>query len=93
MVREEAVDKALALARSAPLNVQAGVRQGAGRVDSLLGGEGPQPVRRGWGGGSGGEGGGGGVAVGVGVGVALVEGEAFVRYACSTYISIAYGRR
>eukprot|EP00752_Nemacystus_decipiens_P012095 g10722.t1 len=43
-VREEAVDTALELARSAPLDMQGGIRQGAGRIDSLLGGEGPQPV-------------------------------------------------
>lgn len=42
--KERAVDAALEQARSAPLNVQAGVRVGAGRVHSLLGGEGPQPV-------------------------------------------------
>lgn len=44
-LREEAVDTALQLARSAPLDMQGGIRQGAGRIDSLLGGEGPQPVR------------------------------------------------
>lgn len=43
--REDAVDTALELARSAPLDMQGGMRQGAGRIDSLLGGEGPQPVR------------------------------------------------
>lgn len=43
--REMAVDAALEQARSAPLSLQMGIRQGAGRVDSLLGGEGPQPVR------------------------------------------------
>ncbi len=44
-LREEAVDKALELARSAPLEMQGEVRLGAGRIDSLLGGEGLQPVR------------------------------------------------
>lgn len=44
-LREEAVDTALEIARSAPLNMQRGIRQGVGRIDSLLGGEGPQPVR------------------------------------------------
>ncbi|CAM9541704.1 unnamed protein product [Ectocarpus fasciculatus] len=43
-LREKAVDTALELARSAPLDTQGGVRRGAGRIDSLLGGEGPQPV-------------------------------------------------
>lgn len=44
-LREEAVDKALELARSAPLEMQGEVRRGAGRIDSLLGGDGLQPVR------------------------------------------------
>ncbi|CAM9348328.1 unnamed protein product [Ectocarpus sp. 12 AP-2014] len=43
-LREMAVDTALELARSAPLDMQGRVRRGAGRIDSLLGGEGPQPV-------------------------------------------------
>eukprot|EP00903_Cladosiphon_okamuranus_P008368 g8046.t1 len=43
-LREEAVDTALELARSAPLDMQGGIRQGAGRIESLLGGDGPQPV-------------------------------------------------
>lgn len=42
--REKAVDVALQQARSANLNVQAGVRRGAGRVDSLIDGDGIQPV-------------------------------------------------
>ncbi|CAM9571414.1 unnamed protein product, partial [Scytosiphon promiscuus] len=42
--REKAVDTALEQARLAPLDMQRGVRRGAGRIDSLLGGEGPQPV-------------------------------------------------
>lgn len=47
-LREKAVDTALELARSAPLDMQGGIRQGAGRIDSLLGGDGPQPVRAAW---------------------------------------------
>lgn len=43
-LREKAVDTALEQARSAPLELQSGVRRGAGRIDSLLGGDGPQPV-------------------------------------------------
>lgn len=42
--REATVDKALNEARSAPLSLQASFRRGAARVDSLLAGEGPQPV-------------------------------------------------
>ncbi|CAM9848209.1 unnamed protein product [Sphacelaria rigidula] len=42
--REEAVDAALDQARVAPLSMQAGFRIGAGRVESLLVGDGPQPV-------------------------------------------------
>lgn len=43
-LREKAIDTALQLARAAPLDMQEGVRQGAGRIDSLLGGSGPQPA-------------------------------------------------
>lgn len=46
-LREKAVDTALELARSAPLDMQGRVRRGAGRIDSLLGGECPQPVSTG----------------------------------------------
>lgn len=45
-LREEVVDTALEQARAAPLDMQGGIRPGAGRIGSLLGGDGPQPVRR-----------------------------------------------